>query len=83
MAKDSNSGCFISLLIFGILAYLGHPTWWLRGSHDGLGLVIILPAYYSILGLAAFVISLGLDFALTQSRENSATTSKPTVDDEL
>ena len=51
MGETSRDGCAATFVVFGILAYFGHPTWWLKGSHDGLGLIIILPAYYLVLGL--------------------------------
>ena len=66
MRKPYTSGCGSTPLIFAILAYFGHPTWWLKGNHDGLGLFIVIPLYYTILAVISIPLATSLELALAR-----------------
>ncbi len=60
MNRGFEPGCIVDLFVFGLLAYIGHPTWWLEGNHDGPALLVILPAYYFVLAVIAMGITVTL-----------------------
>ena len=57
MKKGFEPGCIADVFVFGLLAYVGHPTWWLEGNHDSPALLVILPAYYFFLAVMAMGIT--------------------------